>query len=309
LNGQTDIYSLGVVLYEMLTGEPPFTGDSPLSIAYKHVNLPPPPPSDRRKDIPKRLELMIMKALKKDRTTRYRSMDEFLEDLDRVNEAPPPDDKTRGMNVASTLKRDRLFLSEQRVVDRRSSERRRDERRGYFRRVIDEGRRKKWPSIVFGLAAALLGGCIVFAVLWRLNGKPAAPEGRVGFRTILGAGSPALALDERVETCWKGSGASPSFIVEFDAALPANRIDVLAGHNASPDSFALYARPSKIVFLFNESLELTADLADTPDRQVIVMPELLDLRRVKLTVLESYPGSLHADICLSEVKFWKSPEQ
>jgi predicted Ser/Thr protein kinase len=309
LNGQTDIYSLGAVLYEMLTGGPPFTGDSPLSIAYKHVNLPPPPPSEKRKDIPKRLELMILKALKKDRAYRYKNMDEFLEDLDRVNEAPPLDDKTRGMALADGFKREKLFLSEQRVVDRRSSERRRDSRRGYFRRTADDGRRKRLPSFLFGLMAALLGGFIVFSILWRVNSREKPLDGKSGIRTLLGSGNPGFALDERVETCWKGLGPAPSLIVEFTGARPSNRIDVQIGNNAAQDSFALFARPRKIAFLFNESLELTADLADTRDRQVIVMPEPLDLRRVKLTVLDVYPGSLYTDVCLSEVKFWKSPQQ
>jgi serine/threonine-protein kinase len=84
VDARTDIYSLGAVLYEMLAGRPPFTGDSPVAVAYKQVNERPATPSSLNADVPARLDAVVMKALSKNPANRYQSAEEFSEDLDRV---------------------------------------------------------------------------------------------------------------------------------------------------------------------------------------------------------------------------------
>ena len=81
---RTDIYSLGTVLYEMLSGRPPFTGESPVAIAYKQVNEAPVPPSQLNRDVPHSLDAVVMRALAKNPANRYQTAAEFAEDLDRV---------------------------------------------------------------------------------------------------------------------------------------------------------------------------------------------------------------------------------
>ncbi len=122
LDQQTDIYSLGIMMYEMVAREPPFTGENPVSIAYKQVHETPIPPSVRRKDIPKRLELIILKALKKEKRDRYGSAEEMLEHLDSVD----LDERVERPTLSFTNRREETeHVLDKRITDRRSGDRRR----------------------------------------------------------------------------------------------------------------------------------------------------------------------------------------
>ena len=81
---RSDIYSLGIVLYEMLTGQVPYDGDTPVDVALKHMNQPMTPPSKINPDIPADLEHIVMKATAKLQKDRYGSADEMITDLSFV---------------------------------------------------------------------------------------------------------------------------------------------------------------------------------------------------------------------------------
>jgi eukaryotic-like serine/threonine-protein kinase len=85
----SDLYSVGIVLYEMLTGKVPFTGDSAIEIAMKHLNEPPKPPSKIRPEIPEELDAVVLRALSKNPEDRYQTAEEFSEDLHRVEAGLP----------------------------------------------------------------------------------------------------------------------------------------------------------------------------------------------------------------------------
>ena len=90
-DSKSDLYSLGVVMYEMLTGKVPFDADTPVSVALKHMQEEPVAPKDINEKIPNSLNDIILKAMRKDPTLRYQSATEMLRDLNRALKDPNGD--------------------------------------------------------------------------------------------------------------------------------------------------------------------------------------------------------------------------
>lgn len=84
VDARSDVYALGCVLYELLTGEPPFVGDSPVAVAYQHVREIPKVPSSVNPAVPRDLDAIAMKALSKNPANRYQSAAAMQDDLDRA---------------------------------------------------------------------------------------------------------------------------------------------------------------------------------------------------------------------------------
>ncbi len=91
VDARSDVYSLGCVLYEILTGQPPFVGDTPVSVAYQHVREDPVPPSHKHGGISPELDAVVLKALAKNPDNRYQSAAEMRADLVRVHSGEKPE--------------------------------------------------------------------------------------------------------------------------------------------------------------------------------------------------------------------------
>ncbi|MFF5208580.1 Stk1 family PASTA domain-containing Ser/Thr kinase [Streptosporangium sp. NPDC000396] len=97
VDSRSDIYSTGCVLYELLTGQPPFTGDSPVAIAYQHVREDPIPPSQIDPEIPKWADAIVLKAMAKDPAHRYQNAGEMRADIQRAMSGMPMDAQTMAL--------------------------------------------------------------------------------------------------------------------------------------------------------------------------------------------------------------------
>ncbi|HEX2499117.1 MAG TPA: Stk1 family PASTA domain-containing Ser/Thr kinase, partial [Actinomycetes bacterium] len=89
VDARSDLYSTGCLLYELLTGRPPFVGDSPVSVAYQHVREEAQPPSYYDDEVSPDLDTVVMKALAKHPDDRYQTADEMRADIERVLDGRP----------------------------------------------------------------------------------------------------------------------------------------------------------------------------------------------------------------------------
>ncbi|MGB7819188.1 MAG: Stk1 family PASTA domain-containing Ser/Thr kinase, partial [Ornithinibacter sp.] len=96
VDARSDLYSAGCMLFELLTGRPPFQGDSPVSIAYQHVGEDPVPPSRFAEAVSEDLDAVVLHALAKPRDARYQDANQFRTDLQAVRLGRPISDAARG---------------------------------------------------------------------------------------------------------------------------------------------------------------------------------------------------------------------
>jgi len=157
---QSDLYSVGIILYELLTGRLPFDGDSAVAIAVQHLNDPPTPISSLRPDVAPELEAAVMRALAKDPAARWADADEFIRALEgaRAGLATQP----LGQDTAAFAPVPAPVVAGNGAPPPPEEE---------------EGRRWRWPWIALGLTALLIA---LAAVLLLAGGDKVEVENVVG---------------------------------------------------------------------------------------------------------------------------------
>src|SRR5688572_14321404 len=152
-----DIYSTGIVLYEMLTGSVPFGGDTPLEVAMQHLSAVPEPPSAKRPEIPHELDAIVLRALAKDTDQRYRSARDMDADLARfaqgLSVSPATEDAATSVLAGAGIAAGATTVlqgSEAPTTYRRSTDRYYDYDRAVRRRPI-------WPWLLAALLVVAAG--------------------------------------------------------------------------------------------------------------------------------------------------------
>ncbi|NTU85087.1 MAG: serine/threonine protein kinase, partial [Chloroflexales bacterium] len=214
IDARSDIYSTGVVLYQLLTGRLPFDGDTPMEVLVKHAYAPPPPPRQINPSIPAPIEQVILRAMAKSPADRYQTAAQMAAELKRIIERPP------GPEFADPLGTIRMPIAPPQPADPPAPS------------ADNPSRARSWAppvivALVLALILALAGGAVL--LLWPRPAPPSVAAVATGVAPSLAAATSASATTvpatQPPATAATGAvavagGATPSGAVSYsDAGL------------------------------------------------------------------------------------------
>jgi len=175
VDARSDLYSAGCLLYEVLTGRPPFVGDAPVAVAYQHVSEQPRPPSALEPGIPPAVDHVVLMALSKDREHRYQSAADFADDLRRAVEGRP----LRGATVGALPLAAVAPTEATRVVPTVAAPVVASAATGTLPRVVEEDPaveepRRRWPWILLVVVLVLGVAAAAYALSHTGAGRPSS---------------------------------------------------------------------------------------------------------------------------------------
>ncbi|MGI9064367.1 MAG: Stk1 family PASTA domain-containing Ser/Thr kinase [Pseudonocardiaceae bacterium] len=212
VDGRSDVYAAGCVFYELLTGSPPFTGDSPVAVAYQHVREDPKRPSDENPDIPAALDAVVLRSMSKNPANRYQSAAEMRTDLVRVLAGQRP----QAPMVMTDAERTTLLTAG-------SS---RDMGSGRHRPDLDDsGRRSRTPLVLAGLALAAVAAVLLLLFTDVFGGGPT----QVAVPDVVGQPF-EVAQDTLIQNGFR--------VDRVDVASPPEDVNRVLGSEPRPDTRA-----------------------------------------------------------------------
>jgi beta-lactam-binding protein with PASTA domain len=213
---RSDLYSTGCLLFELLTGRPPFIADSPVAVAYQHVREQPPAPSDLAGGIPEAVDRIVLHSLAKDREARYQSAAEFRADVEaaragrQVAAHPVPvasvgDTATQYLGVAGAGTRAMAPVGGTMLGDGAGPTTPYDDRYGDYDSRYDDRRNRKTPWIVAGVVVLVLA--LVGILVQQLVGGDQAGS-KVAVPSVVGQ------VQKLAEEAVRGAGLTPDVQLE-----------------------------------------------------------------------------------------------
>ncbi|MEN6313119.1 MAG: Stk1 family PASTA domain-containing Ser/Thr kinase [Clostridiaceae bacterium] len=172
---KSDLYSLGITIYEMVTGQVPFDGETPVAVALKHIQEKPEKPCDINPSIPKGVNDLIMKSIKKDQNLRYQSASEMLSDLQRT--LGEPNTKINGSTVLEELptRKMKVVNADIEIKDEDENEPEEGEE------DMTAKHKKDRLSVWLGIATGLIIVGIIFFIGWKFVIPAIIPDDQGGY--------------------------------------------------------------------------------------------------------------------------------